>query len=161
MVYSTISLFVVLIILRQTFDPTVLQTKASSQAQRSSQQPLTGPRSPRSPGSEFTTQKIISPGVLSSTSGTDRGSTFQAAQEYELSESQRGTDMLAPGYGGSQAGMSNGGQPWFGSPAPTAEGGGGGVLDSQAGSSVGHGYPQQQQQHEWRMNGSRRPVPEL
>lgn len=160
MVYSTISLVVVLLILRQTFDPTVLQTKASSQARHSSQQPL---RSPLSPGSDFTTQKVISPRMMSPVPGTDASSTFRGAQEYELDESRRGPAAAsANGGSGTPGGTSNGGngrQPWFGSAAPTTEEHE--VSGSQGESSVGHGYPQPQQQHEWRMNGSRRPVPEL
>lgn len=149
MIYSSISLVVVLLILRQTFDPTVLQTKAASQARRSSQQPL---NSPHTPGSDFTTQKIISPGAMSPSSGTDRGSTFRSAQEYELANARSSAAPTA-GFASQSGGV-------YASTAPTAEGPEG--IESWGGSSVGHGHQQNLQQHEWRVNGSgRRPVPEL
>lgn len=58
--YGTISLAVVLLILRQTFDRTVLATKFSSNARHSSQQ--RGGVSVAGSGSTFTAKLPLSPG---------------------------------------------------------------------------------------------------
>lgn len=77
--YGTISLVFVLLILKQTFDPTVLAQKSSSQARRSSQTPT----SPTSPGSTYT-RKLLSPGYSELYGGSKlAGSGFR--DSYEMS----------------------------------------------------------------------------